>query len=67
MRQRRTLYPDLEPYDQGFLKVSPLHRVYYEQCGNPHGKPVVFVHGGPGGGCSPKAHSTPLSCRSLPV
>lgn len=55
MRQRRSLYPDLEPYDQGFLQAGPVHRVYYEQCGNPSGKPVVFVHGGPGGGCSPKA------------
>ena len=55
MRQRRTLYPELEPYDQGFVQASSVHRVYYEQCGNPLGKPVVFVHGGPGGGCSPKA------------
>jgi len=51
---RRTLYPDIEPYDTGFLQVSPLHRVYYEQCGNPQGKPVVFLHGGPGAGCNPK-------------
>lgn len=51
----RTLYPEIEPYDSGFLQVSPLHRMYYEQCGNPHGKPVVFLHGGPGAGCSPKA------------
>ncbi len=52
---RRTLYPDIEPFDSGFLDVSPLHRVYYEQCGNPRGKPVVFLHGGPGGGCNPKS------------
>ncbi len=52
---RRTLYPDIEPFDSGFLQVSPLHRVYYEQCGNPRGKPVVFLHGGPGAGCSPKS------------
>ena len=55
MTERRTLYPEIEPYDSGFLQVSPLHRMYYEQCGNPHGKPVVFLHGGPGAGCSPKA------------
>lgn len=46
----RTLYPAIEPYDQGHLAVSPLHALYYEQCGNRHGKPVVFLHGGPGGG-----------------
>ena len=47
----RTFYPPLEPYDAGRLTVSALHTLYYEQCGNPRGKPVVFVHGGPGGGC----------------
>jgi proline iminopeptidase len=52
---RRTLYPEIEPYDSGFLQVSPLHRVYFEQCGNPQGKPVVFVHGGPGAGCNAKS------------
>jgi proline iminopeptidase len=52
---RRTLYPDIEPYDSGFLQVSPLHRIYYEQCGNPGGKPVVFLHGGPGAGCNAKS------------
>jgi proline iminopeptidase len=46
----RTLYPEIEPYDHGWLKVSELHEIYYEQCGNPDGKPVVFLHGGPGGG-----------------
>lgn len=49
---RRELYPEIEPYDSGFLKVSELHSLYYEQCGNPDGKPVVFLHGGPGGGVS---------------
>jgi proline iminopeptidase len=52
---RRTLYPEIEPYDSGYLQVSPLHRVYFEQCGNPKGKPVVFVHGGPGAGCNAKS------------
>ena len=51
---RRTLYPALEPYDSGHLAVSGLHEIYYEQCGNPHGKPVVLLHGGPGAGCSAK-------------
>jgi proline iminopeptidase len=52
---RRTLYPAREPYDTGFLRVSPTHEIYYEQCGNPRGKPAVFVHGGPGAGSSPSA------------
>ncbi len=47
----RTLYPEIEPFDSGMLRVSELHTLYYEQCGNPRGKPVVFVHGGPGAGC----------------
>lgn len=47
---RRTLYPEIEPYDHGMLAVDEPHEIYYEQCGNPAGKPVVFLHGGPGGG-----------------
>jgi pimeloyl-ACP methyl ester carboxylesterase len=46
-------YPHLEPYDSGLLSVSALHTIGYEQSGNPEGKPVVFLHGGPGGGSSP--------------
>jgi len=53
--QRRSLYPDIEPYASGFLQVSPLHTMYFEQCGNPDGKPVVFLHGGPGAGCNAKS------------
>ncbi|XP_073045601.1 proline iminopeptidase isoform X1 [Primulina eburnea] len=49
----RNLYPDIEPYSTGFLKVSEIHSIYYEQSGNPDGHPVVFFHGGPGGGTSP--------------
>ncbi len=49
----RTLYPAVEPYDTGMLDVGQGHRIYWELCGNPHGKPVVFLHGGPGAGCSP--------------
>ena len=52
-RRRRTLYPEIEPHDHGMLKVSGGHQVYYEVSGNPAGKPVVFVHGGPGGGSRP--------------
>lgn len=50
----RELYPEIAPYKTGKLKVSDLHTVYYEECGNPSGKPVVFVHGGPGGGINEK-------------
>ncbi|WP_017605749.1 prolyl aminopeptidase [Nocardiopsis alkaliphila] len=49
----RTLYPPIEPYDSGMLDTGDGHRVYWELCGNPTGKPVVFLHGGPGGGCAP--------------
>ena len=47
------LYPPIDPYDQRMLDVGQGHRVYVEQCGNPAGLPVVVLHGGPGGGCSP--------------
>jgi proline iminopeptidase len=50
METLRTLYDPIEPYDSGHLQVSPVHQLYYEQCGNPEGKPVVFLHGGPGAG-----------------
>jgi len=53
MTQLKILYDPIEPFDSGRLKVSPIHELYYEQCGNPNGKPVVFLHGGPGGGISP--------------
>lgn len=48
------LYPPLEPYASGMLQVSDLHTLYWETSGNPRGKPVVFLHGGPGGGTEPK-------------
>ena len=48
-----TLWPEIEPYQIGYLKVSDLHEIYYELCGNPKGKPVFVLHGGPGGSCSP--------------
>jgi proline iminopeptidase len=46
-------YPRIEPYASGFLDVGDGHRIYWEQCGNPQGTPALFLHGGPGGGCSP--------------
>jgi proline iminopeptidase len=51
--RRRTLYAAIEPDAHGWLPVSDGHEVYWETCGNPEGKPVVFLHGGPGGGCTP--------------
>ena len=50
---RRPFYPPCEPYARGRLRVSPVHEIYYEECGNPAGKPAVVLHGGPGGGISP--------------
>ena len=51
--KRRTLYTRIEPYKTGMLDVGDGHSLYWELCGNPSGKPVVFLHGGPGGGSSP--------------
>jgi proline iminopeptidase len=47
------LYPAIRPFQKGYLRVSKLHELYYEQSGNPKGKPVVFLHGGPGGATDP--------------
>ncbi|AJI72903.1 prolyl aminopeptidase [Francisella tularensis subsp. novicida D9876] len=47
------MYPEIEPYNQEFLKVSNIHTIYFEECGNPNGKPALFIHGGPGGGIQP--------------
>ncbi|SHJ01169.1 prolyl aminopeptidase [Wenxinia saemankumensis] len=52
-RVSQRLYPPIDPFDQRMLDVGDGHRVYVEQCGNPDGLPVVVLHGGPGGGCSP--------------
>jgi proline iminopeptidase len=49
----RQFYPELQPYNRGRLRVSDLHEIYYEECGNPQGKPAVVLHGGPGGGITP--------------
>ena len=53
-RTLRTLYPSMKPFRTGFLRVSEIHEIYYEESGDPRGKPAVFVHGGPGGGTDPK-------------
>ncbi len=49
----RSLYPSIEPYNKFFLSVSPLHKIYVEEAGNPQGLPILFLHGGPGGGTDP--------------
>jgi proline iminopeptidase len=52
-RELRTLYPPIEPFDTGRLDVGDGHSLYWERCGTKGAKPVVFLHGGPGAGCSP--------------
>ena len=49
MSEHLTLYPNIEPYSQDYLNADG-HKIYYEECGNPNGKPAIFLHGGPGGG-----------------
>ncbi len=51
---RRQLYGEIAINHSGWLGVTDLHDIYFEESGNPEGKPVLFVHGGPGGGCDPK-------------
>lgn len=46
-------YPPIEPFDSGYFEADTPHQLYYEQCGNPEGDPVLFLHGGPGAGCTP--------------
>ena len=53
MTELRQAYPEIEPYLTGRLRVSDIHELYYEESGNPNGKPVVLLHGGPGGGSNP--------------
>ncbi len=48
-----SLYPECQPFTSSHIVVSPLHSIYVEQCGNPNGVPVLFLHGGPGSGCNP--------------
>lgn len=47
------LFPEIEPYHKDWLQTDTLHEIYYEECGNPDGVPVIFLHGGPGSGCNP--------------
>jgi proline iminopeptidase len=48
-----TLYPNIEPYDQGMLDVGDDNHIYWETCGSPDGKAALVLHGGPGSGCGP--------------
>jgi proline iminopeptidase len=50
---RIPFFPAIEPYRSGRLRVDPVHELYWEECGTPHGLPIVFLHGGPGAGASP--------------
>ncbi len=63
----QTLYPAIEPFDAGQLDVGDGHRIHYEQCGQPDGYPVLFLHGGPGSGLSPRHRRlfNPERCRVL--
>src|SRR5690606_31094394 len=54
MSSPRSLYPEIEPFETGMLDVGDGHIVYWERVGKKGGKPAVFLHGGPGGGISPK-------------
>ena len=49
----RDRFPEIDPYNNGMLDVGDGHRVYWECCGNPSGRPALYLHGGPGAGCSP--------------
>ena len=51
--ERRSFYPEITAHTSGTLQVSPVHTLFYEEYGNPDGKPVVILHGGPGGGSNP--------------
>ena len=53
MKTRNPFYPTIKPYNRGRLRVTAGHELYFEESGNPRGKPVVFLHGGPGAGTSP--------------
>ncbi|HWM70673.1 MAG TPA: prolyl aminopeptidase [Steroidobacteraceae bacterium] len=54
MARTGDLYPSIEPFRTGRLPVDDIHTIYWEECGNPTGVPVLFLHGGPGAGCSPE-------------
>lgn len=65
--QSNPLYPPIQPYKTASIAVSDLHTVYYEVYGNPKGKPVLFIHGGPGGGTTPKVFVLSAVSTSLTI
>ena len=64
MGELRTLYPEINENFSKMLKVDDVHTIYYEESGNPQGLPVVFLHGGPGGGTAPTGRPT-LTLRRI--
>ena len=52
--KEEVLFPYIEPFEKGFLKVSTIHTIYWERSGNPNGKKILIIHGGPGGGSQPR-------------
>lgn len=54
MTDTAPFFPPIEPYRHGMLQVDDVHAIYWEESGNPDGLPVLFLHGGPGGGTSPR-------------
>ena len=62
-RAAQFLFPSIDPFDSMMLDVGGGHEIYVERCGNPKGKPVIVLHGGPGGGCSPLSYLT--ACQEL--
>ena len=50
--KEKNLFPSIEPREKGFLQVSKIHSIYWERSGNPKGKKILVIHGGPGGGLS---------------
>lgn len=61
------LFPEVEPYNSGYLSLDHGHEIYFEECGDPKGIPVLFLHGGPGAGCSQKdrRYFDPQRCRII--
>ena len=55
--EEKNLFPPIEPRKKGFLKVSEIHSIYWERSGNPNGKKILVIHGGPGGGSQPRYRS----------
>ncbi len=53
--KKMDFYPSIEPFKTHMLEVSKIHKIYVEECGNPEGEPIIFLHGGPGAGCGKKA------------